>query len=65
METKKRFIRHELEQLLLCLGWATDPDREGRMLPAELMILRRRIYQAYRSLDFQDGDLPAEICSYK
>ena len=47
----------EIQKLLLSLAWASAPEREGRMLPAELMILRKCMYDAYKSLGFIDEQL--------
>jgi len=54
METK---IRNALKNLLGSLGWATSPKREGRFIPAELLILRRNCKAAYLVLGFSEEDL--------
>ena len=54
---KEGEYKTQIERLLLALGWASDSEREGRMLPAELLILRRDMYNAYKVLGFTDEEL--------
>jgi len=51
-------IREALENLLANLGWATRPDNpDGLFLAAQLMLLRRSIWNAYKALGFTDEEL--------
>lgn len=56
--TEEERLRKTLEELLSTLGWATQPDNpDGLFLAAQLMLLRRSIWNAYKTLGFTDEEL--------
>lgn len=60
MEEKEVDFKEVVSNLLMALGWATQPGRNGQPIPAEIVILRRTIKATYLTIGFTEEELSGQ-----